>query len=85
MAIKKRVKYTSKGERHSVSPKVLRLVKATRSSLDRWMDKQKAWAKGSNPWLTIENPNPNETNKRFIRVQAKHYWKVPEKKKELTS
>jgi hypothetical protein len=33
------------------------------------LNKQRAWVNGSNPWLTIENPNKEQTNKRFIRVR----------------
>jgi len=33
------------------------------------LNKQKAYMKGSNPKLTIENPNKNETNKPFIKVR----------------
>jgi hypothetical protein len=34
-----------------------------------------AWLKGKNVMLTIENPNKNETNKRFIRVNANEVWR----------
>lgn len=37
--------------------------------------KYQAWSKGKNVVLTIPNPNPNETNKRFIRVNANEVWK----------
>jgi hypothetical protein len=55
--------HTSKGERKSSM--------RTRSSdpAQKMLNLQKAWAKGQNPWITIENPNKNETNKRFIRVR----------------
>ena len=43
--------------------------------LDAWLDKK-------NPWLTVENPNKNETNKRFIKVRANEYLGNPEPKKE---
>jgi len=35
----------------------------------------KAFLKGKRVMLTIENPNKNETNKRFIRVNARDVWK----------
>jgi hypothetical protein len=55
--------YTSKGERRSsVSTK-------TKDPGQKMLNLQKAWLKGLNPWITIENPNKNETNKRFIRVR----------------
>jgi len=33
------------------------------------LDKQRAWMKGHNPWVTISNPNKTETDKLFIRVR----------------
>ena len=37
--------------------------------------KYKAWLRGKNVVLTIPNPNTNETNKRFIRVNANNVWR----------
>ena len=37
--------------------------------------KMKAFLAGKNVMLTIENPNKNETNKKFIRVNAKEVWR----------
>ena len=34
-----------------------------------------ALMRGKNVVLTIENPNKNETNKRFIKVPSTEYWK----------
>lgn len=34
-----------------------------------------AYKKGKNVVLTIPNPNTNETNRPFIRVNAKNYWR----------
>ncbi len=82
MAIKKRISYTSKGERHSVALKVMRLMRANKPSFDKWLDKQRAWSLGQNPWLSIDNPNTNETNKKQIRVRANNYWGNPFPKKE---
>ena len=55
--------YTSKGERRSSIPTSIN------DSAERMINKQKAWLKGSNPWVTIENPNKNEKDKPFIRVR----------------
>ena len=33
-----------------------------------------AFYRGRNVVLTVENPNKNETNKRFIRVNARDVW-----------
>lgn len=37
--------------------------------------KLKAFLAGKNVMLTIPNPNKNETNKKFIRVNAKEVWR----------
>lgn len=72
-----RQKYTSKGERRSVS---LGKVKAQRrdymTSGLRIMNQINAHLAGKKVMLTIENPNKNETNKRFIRVDSKTVWKT---------
>ena len=45
----------------------------------RMVNQRKAWAEGKNVVLTIENPNKNETNRRFIRVNAWEVWGNPRK------
>jgi len=55
--------YTSKGERRSS------MKTASSDPGQKMLNKQKAWLKGQNPWITIENPNKEQTNKRFIRVR----------------
>jgi hypothetical protein len=63
--------YTSKGERKS-SYGVKR-----RDPAERILNKMKALAKGKDVVFTIENPNKNETNRRFIKykVYGKDYLK----------
>lgn len=61
--------YVSKGQHRNVSKSTLRLMRAGKSEADKFLDKQKAWFKGSNPWLTIENPNKEQTNMKYIRVR----------------
>ena len=61
--------YTSKGERSNVSSKTLSGIRKEKYEGDKMLDLQRAWVKGQNPWMTIENPNKNETNKKFIRVR----------------
>jgi hypothetical protein len=61
--------YVSKGENKNVNSKLLNSIRAERSGADDMLNKQRAWVNGSNPWLTIENPNKEQTNKRFIRVR----------------
>lgn len=68
--------YTSKGERRSSM--------STRSSdpVDRVMNVQKAYWIGQNPWVTIDNPNKNETAKRKIRVRANELWGNPKERQK---
>jgi hypothetical protein len=53
----------------------------SRSKLDedyparRMMNQMRAFQQGKNVVLTIPNPNANETNKPFIRVNAREVWK----------
>lgn len=61
--------YSSKGERKNVSGKTLSAIRAERYDGDKMLDLQRAWEKGQNPWITIENPNKEQTNKKFIRVR----------------
>jgi len=46
----------------------------------RMMNQLNAFLKGKNVVLTIENPNKNETNKRFIRVNARDVFKGSKKR-----
>jgi len=80
----KRAKYTSKGQRNSVSNDTVRALRQSKSPLDKILNKLNVWAKGKKVMVTIPNPNKNETNKRFIRVEGTHSgafgpWKRPEK------
>jgi len=80
----KRAKYTSKGQRDSVSKDTVKAVHRDRSELDKILNKLKVWATGKKVMVTIPNPNKNETNKRFIRVEGTHSaafgpWKRPDK------
>jgi hypothetical protein len=63
--------YVSKGENKNVNSKLLNSIRAERTGADDMLNKQRAWVNGSNPWLTIENPNKEQTNKRFIRDRMK--------------
>lgn len=82
MAIRKRVKYTSKSERHSTSLSILKLIRKNKPIYQVLLEKQISWSKGQNPWLSVVNPNVNETNKKFIRVRSNAYWGSPFAKKE---
>ena len=74
---KSKTKYTSKGQRNNVCRDVTKALRrdyiAGRS--DRMNNQFVAFKKGKNVMVTIPNPNTNETNKRFIRINAKDIWK----------
>ena len=70
--------YTSKGEHNNVSrwlKKACRKDYVENRSVERAINQRNAFLKGRRVMLTIENPNKNETNKRFIRVPASEVWK----------
>lgn len=45
--------------------------KEYRASADRLINQLKAQKRGKNVVYTIANPNPSETNKPFVRVNAR--------------
>lgn len=47
------------------------------SVIEKYRTKQEAWLNGKNPWVTVDNDNPNETAKRFKRVRANELWGDP--------
>ena len=71
-----RAKQVSKGithQRRSVYSKMARRewVGSSQQQHAEYM----AWVAGKNVVLTIPNPNKNETNKKFIRVNANEVWR----------
>ena len=68
---KQRASQTSKGE---VGNPMKTRVRTTET---RMINQRNAWAKGKNVVLTIPNPNKSETNKPFIRVNAREVWGDP--------
>lgn len=68
MANKTKVSKTSKGERRSVSWKSHR---SDRDELTNHKNKYDAFLKGRKVYFTIDNPNPNQTMSRKIRVEGK--------------
>lgn len=63
--------FVSQGIHSNVKSSTLRAMKeGYRSSGERLLNQIAAWKRGKNVVFTIENPNKNETNKRFIRVRA---------------
>lgn len=72
--------YTSKGLHSNVSKGTRRAMRsAYLQSGERLINQRKAFDAGKRVMVTIENPNKNETNKRFIRVEAKTIWKKAER------
>lgn len=72
--------YVSKGEVGTTKSRSRRDPGYGAFSLRRAIDQRKAFEEGKNVVLTIANPNPNETNKRFIKVNARDVWKKPNSK-----
>lgn len=61
--------YTSAGINSNVSRSTLNGMKKDRNPGVKMLNLQKAWLKGLNPWITMENPDKNDTSRRFIRVR----------------
>lgn len=74
---KSRTSQTSKGI--VGSPKSSRNKKDPHYQMQRLLNQQAAWAAGKNVVLTIENPNKNETNRRYIKVNARDHWGDPKR------
>lgn len=79
---KSRDKYTSKGERRNVA-KAGR-TKRSKGTLEHALRQREAWSEGRNVVLTIPNPNKKETNRKFIRVNARELWGDPKKQRTFT-
>jgi len=63
--------YVSKGTGiNTVSRKTKNAVRREKPESERIMNQLKSWSKGRRTMITIANPNPNETNKRFIKVEG---------------
>lgn len=70
--------FISQGIHSNVNRSVLKAMRQDyMASGERIANQRAAWSKGKNVVLTIENPNKNETNKRFIRVKARDLWGSP--------
>ena len=62
--------YVSKGTHSNVKASTLSTIKQDRDPSEKIINAQKAWLRGQNPWITISNPNKEQTNRKFIRVRA---------------
>jgi hypothetical protein len=72
MAASKRKTYVSKGKYGSVSRETVKAMRRDRTYTDKLTNQLKQWARGRKTMVTIPNPNKNETNKPFIRVEGNH-------------
>ena len=79
MGKKSREKYVSKGERRNVAKSGW--TPMSKNTLGRAIRQRVAWSQGRNVVLTMENPNKTETNKKFIRINAREIWGDPRKQK----
>jgi len=68
--------FISQGIHSNVSKSVRQAMRADYlASGERVINQRRAFDAGKNVMVTIPNPNPNETNKRFIRVNARNVWR----------
>lgn len=50
-------------------------IKSERTSIEKHLIKLEAWARGQNPWVTVDNDGSK--NKPFIRKRANEVWGDP--------
>ena len=74
--------YTSKGIHSNVSSGTLAGMKRDRNPSEKVINIQKAWLANKNPWVTIDNPNKEQKDKRFIRVRANELWGSPKEREK---
>lgn len=82
MGKKSREKYVSKGERRNVAK--AGCTPRPKGTLDHALRQRLAWSEGRNVVLTMENPNKTETNKKFIRINARELWGDPRKQRSYS-
>jgi hypothetical protein len=72
--------YTSSGLYRNLARKMTNALRSEYlASGDRIANQLKAFRAGKRVMLTIQNPNKDERNKPFIRVNASTVWKSPSK------
>ena len=62
------------GKRPSISRWAKKAQRKNRTKLERVNAKLSAFMKGKNVVLVVPNTNPHETNKPFVRINAKDVW-----------
>jgi hypothetical protein len=60
----------SAGINSNVNSKTLNSIRRERLPSEVLMNKLNAYLNGSDPWMVIDNPNKEQTNKKKIRVKA---------------
>ena len=88
MGKKSSTSYTSKGERRNVAKstcKSMRREYLENNHVLRALNQYDAYCKNKQVRVTIANPNKNETNKPFIRVNARDVWGPPSKSFQMKS
>lgn len=77
---RQRAKQISKGITHQQPCKWSKIRRKEWMSSGNRSDAQlQAFLKLKNVVLTIPNPNTNETNKKFIKVNAREVWGIPKR------
>jgi len=77
---RQRAKQVSKGITHQQPNKYHKIARKEHMSSSGRQDAQlRAFLNLKNVVLTIPNPNTNETNKKFIKVNAREVWGSPKK------
>lgn len=69
-----RTKKISKGQRPSMSSSILSAARSIMPGGSDLIKKVEAWREGKNPWITVENPDKQATNRQFIRMKADRYF-----------
>jgi hypothetical protein len=75
-------KTESAGIYRNVSRSTLNIMRRERGEVWKLINVQTSYWKGQNPWVTIDNPNREETNKRKIRVRANDLWGHPKEREK---
>ena len=70
--------YISKGQRPNVNKDFLKQIAREVGGFDQEMNLRKAWRAGTNPWITVKNPQSG-TNRPYYKVRANEYWGHPKK------
>jgi low affinity Fe/Cu permease len=76
-----KVSKTSNGIHSTVSRKTKNAVRRERTAIEKYENIIRAYEKGQNPWITMENPNKQDRKRRMIKVRANDQWGVPKERK----